>query len=112
LKIIEACIARYNDKYSYGWNDLYKNYPFNKFDFYHEDIEQLWKNDIEIESKNMILYGAPGTGKTYSDNVFGKGDTSFIVDGIDLSLIEEGEEEKKKIVLNIIDSENSFFDNI
>ncbi len=48
----------------------------------------------------------------YSDNVFGKGDTIFIVDGIDLSLIEEGEEEKKKIVLNIIDSENSFFDNI
>ncbi|MFW0884330.1 hypothetical protein ACMCNP_04635 [Candidatus Acidulodesulfobacterium sp. H_13] len=53
--------------------------------------------------------------KTYSNNVFGKGDTIFIVDGIDLSLIEEGvteEEENKKIVLNIMDSENSFLNNI
>jgi 5-methylcytosine-specific restriction protein B len=36
-----------------------------RFDFYHEDIN-FWKNDIELESKNMILHGAPGTGKTYS----------------------------------------------
>lgn len=35
-----------------------------RFDFYHKDI-RYWNNDIVLESKNMILHGAPGTGKTY-----------------------------------------------
>jgi MoxR-like ATPase len=37
-----------------------------KVDFYHKEIENLWKNDIVLESKNIILHGAPGTGKTFS----------------------------------------------
>lgn len=37
-----------------------------KFDFYHNEIEPLWKTELVLESKNMILHGAPGTGKTYS----------------------------------------------
>ena len=58
-------------------NDVLKNKtvkPFhwscyndkNRFDFYNTDLENVWKNDIVLESKNMILHGAPGTGKTYS----------------------------------------------
>jgi hypothetical protein len=37
----------------------------DKFDFYNPSLESLWKNEIILESKNMILHGAPGTGKTY-----------------------------------------------
>lgn len=37
-----------------------------RFDFYHQDVWPLWENDIVLESKNMILHGPPGTGKTYS----------------------------------------------
>jgi len=53
-------------KYPYRWLSEYKELPFNgDFDFYHNKIEKLWKNDIDFESKNLILHGAPGTGKTY-----------------------------------------------
>jgi len=33
--------------------------------FYSENIVDLWMNDVDFESKNIILHGAPGTGKTY-----------------------------------------------
>jgi hypothetical protein len=67
LKIIRTkCEEAYNDRYYYEWNDKDKVFKYNKFNFYHPDIEKLWKSDIVLESKNMILHGAPGTGKTYS----------------------------------------------
>jgi len=28
-------------------------------------VKNIWSGDIDFESKNIILYGAPGTGKTY-----------------------------------------------
>lgn len=37
-----------------------------RFDFYQKEIKQLWVSDIVLESKNMILHGPPGTGKTFS----------------------------------------------
>ncbi len=37
-----------------------------RFDFYHRDIWPLWSSDIVLESKNIILHGPPGTGKTFS----------------------------------------------
>ncbi len=37
----------------------------DRFDFY-GPLQSLWDNGIVLESKNMILHGAPGTGKTYS----------------------------------------------
>jgi Cdc6-like AAA superfamily ATPase len=37
----------------------------DRFDFY-GPLQSLWDNEIVLESKNMILHGAPGTGKTYS----------------------------------------------
>lgn len=62
LKLIrESCLK--DDKFknlSVSWDGV------QKFDFYHSEIEQLWKSDIVLEAKNMILHGAPGTGKTYS----------------------------------------------
>ncbi|WP_172202092.1 AAA family ATPase [Campylobacter sp. RM16188] len=33
--------------------------------FYDDLIKNIWQGGLEFESKNMILYGAPGTGKTY-----------------------------------------------
>ena len=36
----------------------------DRFDFY-GPLQTLWDNEIVLESKNMILHGAPGTGKTY-----------------------------------------------
>ncbi len=56
----------YNDKYPYKWDEIYSNKDFNKLDFYHKDLAYLWKSDIELEAKNIVLHGAPGTGKTYS----------------------------------------------
>ncbi|MCG3660022.1 McrB family protein [Aliarcobacter butzleri] len=65
-KIEEKCREKFEKKYPYRWSGEYKELPFNAdFDFYHEKIEKLWKNDIDFESKNLILHGAPGTGKTY-----------------------------------------------
>ena len=66
FKVKEKCLEKYNDKYPYAWDTIYNNYEFNKLDFYHPDIGKYWKSDIVLESKNMILHGAPGTGKTYS----------------------------------------------
>ena len=66
FKVKEKCLEKYDNKYPYKWDDIYNNYAFNKLDFYHPDIENFWKSDIVLESKNMILHGAPGTGKTYS----------------------------------------------
>lgn len=37
-----------------------------RFDFYQKEIRQLWISDVVLESKNMILHGPPGTGKTFS----------------------------------------------
>ena len=67
IKIIEEkCREKFGKKYPYRWSEEYKELPFNgDFDFYHNKIEKLWKNDIDFESKNLILHGAPGTGKTY-----------------------------------------------
>ncbi|WP_459829232.1 McrB family protein [Campylobacter concisus] len=33
--------------------------------FYDDRIKNMWSGGIDFESKNIILYGAPGTGKTY-----------------------------------------------
>ena len=33
--------------------------------FYDDRVKNIWSGDIDFESKNIILYGAPGTGKTY-----------------------------------------------
>ncbi|UFH58479.1 McrB family protein [Sulfurovum mangrovi] len=33
--------------------------------FYDQNINNIWQGGIDFESKNMILHGAPGTGKTY-----------------------------------------------
>lgn len=37
------------------------NPPF----FYDDKIKNIWMGGLDFESKNMILHGAPGTGKTY-----------------------------------------------
>ena len=66
FKVKEKCLEKYGDMYLYKWDEIYNNYEFNKLDFYHPHIEKFWKSDIILESKNMILHGAPGTGKTYS----------------------------------------------
>ena len=67
IRIIEEkCREKFGNKYPYRWSEKYKELQFNgNFDFYHNKIEKLWKNDIDFESKNLILHGAPGTGKTY-----------------------------------------------
>jgi len=65
-KVWDRCYEEFNVKYPYTWNDLYKDKEFNKLNFYHKDLVYLWKSDIELEAKNMVLHGAPGTGKTYS----------------------------------------------
>ena len=33
--------------------------------FYDDSVKNMWSGGIDFESKNIILYGAPGTGKTY-----------------------------------------------
>lgn len=33
--------------------------------FYDDRVKNIWSGSIDFESKNIILYGAPGTGKTY-----------------------------------------------
>lgn len=33
--------------------------------FYFHGIKNIWQGGLDFESRNMILYGAPGTGKTY-----------------------------------------------
>lgn len=33
--------------------------------FYNDSVRNMWSGGIDFESKNIILYGAPGTGKTY-----------------------------------------------
>ncbi|MFY9100052.1 AAA family ATPase [Aliarcobacter cryaerophilus] len=33
--------------------------------FYDDKIKNIWQGGIDFESKNIILHGAPGTGKTY-----------------------------------------------
>jgi len=65
-KVKQKCIEQYHDKYPYQWDNIYDKYEFNKLDFYNPNLEMFWKNNIVLESKNMILHGAPGTGKTYS----------------------------------------------
>lgn len=66
FKVKKTCLERNAKEYPYKWDKIYNEYEFNKLDFYHPDIEKLWKSEIVLESKNMILHGAPGTGKTYS----------------------------------------------
>jgi hypothetical protein len=67
LAVIRSkCLKTYDKKYYNVWTPAYKDYSFNDFDFYHPDIAKLWKSDLVLEAKNMILHGAPGTGKTYS----------------------------------------------
>ena len=33
--------------------------------FYDDRVKNIWSGGIDFQSKNIILYGAPGTGKTY-----------------------------------------------
>ncbi|MCT7608748.1 McrB family protein [Aliarcobacter butzleri] len=33
--------------------------------FYENSLKNIWQGGLDFESKNMILHGAPGTGKTY-----------------------------------------------
>ena len=33
--------------------------------FYDDRVKNMWSGGIDFESKNIILYGTPGTGKTY-----------------------------------------------
>ena len=33
--------------------------------FYKNSLKNIWQGGLDFESKNMILHGAPGTGKTY-----------------------------------------------
>jgi len=33
--------------------------------FYENNLKNIWQGGLNFESKNMILHGAPGTGKTY-----------------------------------------------
>lgn len=33
--------------------------------FYENNLRNIWQGGLDFESKNMILHGAPGTGKTY-----------------------------------------------
>ena len=35
------------------------------YHFYHKSIKNIWLGGLDFESKNIILHGAPGTGKTY-----------------------------------------------
>ena len=88
-KIKEICLNKYGNQYPYLWHDLYKDYPFNRFSFYHDKIKPLWNTKLKVkedkteykskvENKSMnnevplnfplnqILYGPPGTGKTYN----------------------------------------------
>ena len=43
--------------------NIYTNQPHF---FYENNIKNIWQGGLDFESKNMILHGAPGTGKTYS----------------------------------------------
>ncbi len=61
-KIKLKCLEKYGDIFPYKWDSIYNHYDFNRLDFYHPNIEKLWKSDVVLESKNMILHGAPGTG--------------------------------------------------
>jgi 5-methylcytosine-specific restriction endonuclease McrBC GTP-binding regulatory subunit McrB len=36
-----------------------------EYHFYHDSVRNIWQGGLDFESKNMILHGAPGTGKTY-----------------------------------------------
>lgn len=67
IKIQEECANKFGRKYFYNEKGKYAKLEWNSgFNFYHPDFENIWRNDLNFESKNMILYGAPGTGKTYS----------------------------------------------
>jgi hypothetical protein len=67
FKIVwDKCKKEYENNYPYNWNKTYKDKDFNKLDFYNKDLAYLWKSDIVLEAKNIVLHGAPGTGKTYS----------------------------------------------
>lgn len=48
-------------------NDILKQLQAKNsaYHFYHESIRNIWLGGFDFESKNMILHGAPGTGKTY-----------------------------------------------
>ena len=59
FKVKDKCWEKYGDNYPYKWDTIYHEYEFNKLDFYHPNIEKFWKSNIVLESKNMILHGAP-----------------------------------------------------
>ena len=49
-----------------GLKDALKNEKtLNENIFYDDRVKNMWSGGIDFESKNIILYGAPGTGKTY-----------------------------------------------
>ena len=50
----------------YGLKNALKNEQnLNENIFYDDRVKNIWSGGIDFESKNIILYGAPGTGKTY-----------------------------------------------
>ncbi|MBE8584594.1 AAA family ATPase [Campylobacter concisus] len=49
-----------------GLKDALKNEKNLKENIFYDDrVKNMWSGGIDFESKNIILYGAPGTGKTY-----------------------------------------------
>ena len=46
-------------------NILIKKYGPLKNNFYNENIKNIWLGGLDFDSKNLILHGAPGTGKTF-----------------------------------------------
>lgn len=50
LKIVKGCLEKANIT----------------SDFYDDTVKNIWQGGLDFESKNIILHGAPGTGKTYT----------------------------------------------
>lgn len=59
---IDEKLKKINDELKNALNNE-KNLKENIF--YDDRVKNMWSGGIDFESKNIILYGAPGTGKTY-----------------------------------------------
>ena len=49
----KACFEKYGEIYPYAWDTIYNEYEFNKFDFYHPEIEKLWNAGIKGQTKTF-----------------------------------------------------------